>query len=194
MGTETNERMCRAEGVNPHNLRYCHNTGRVAGSFPLAMAEGEWMCWGSEGDWQGLPAVTLTASGKHCPPCAAFCSGSSPVPACTGRVSPALCLHKPREQSWRLFLPPGRNAASFNGLCCKARRALAGLGGRGESLDPLLALALVSQVSPQPSPTVRSCTSLLIACSSLFRALNAASDRENMGRMFCTHVRRWLRF
>lgn len=54
MGMQRKERMYRAEGVNPHNLSYCHNPGRAAEVFPLAMAEGEWLCWGSEGGWQGL--------------------------------------------------------------------------------------------------------------------------------------------
>lgn len=81
---------------------------------------------------------------------------SLPAQAAGPRVSissPALCLHKPQEQSWRLFLPPGRNTASFSGLWYKARRVLAGLRLGGIPRPTACASALVfqrSHLSPHP--------------------------------------------
>lgn len=187
--------------ANPPNLRYCYKTGRVAGFFPLAVAEGEWMCWGSERGLAetGLQSTSLLQGsiGPLVLPSAVGAALSLPAQAAGARISissPALCLHKPQEQSWRLLLPPGRNAAAFKRLCCKARRALAGLRVGGIPKPTAFASALVFQRSHlSPRLAVYSCTSLLVDCSSLFQALNAARDRENMEGMFCTHRPRCLR-
>lgn len=164
--------------ANPPNLRYCYKTGRVAGIFPLAVAEGEWMCCGSEGGLAGtgLQSTSLL-QGSIAPlvlPSAVGAALSLPAQAAGARISissPALCLHKPQEQSWRLLLPPGRNAAAFKRLCCKARRALAGLRVGGIPKPTAFASALVfqrSHLSPRPQFTAaRPCLLTVPLCFKL---------------------------
>lgn len=110
MGMQTKERLCRAEGVNPHNLGYCQNTGTVARIFALAVAEAEWICWGSEGAGRNWPAVTLAASGKHCPPCAALLQWQWPCPCLDRQLLPG----SPSTLQPCASTRPGNNPDSFS--------------------------------------------------------------------------------
>lgn len=99
--------------------------------------------------------------------------------------SPALCLHKPPEQSWRLFLPPGRNAASFNGLCCKARRALAGVRVVGIHRPTACASALVFQRSHlSPCPQFAAARPYLLTIPPCFKLLMLQGTEKKWGKCF----------
>lgn len=104
--------------------------------------------------------------------------------------SPALCLHKPPEQSWRLFVPPGRNAASFNRLCCKARRALADLRVGGIPRPTACASALVlqrSHLSPRPPfAAARPCMLNVPPC---FKFLMLQGTEKKWGKCFAPTCR-----
>lgn len=156
-----------------------------------------WVCWASGGGWQGVacshPRCFREALSPLC--CLLQWEQSCPcLQAASPRVSissPTLCLHKPPEQSWRLFLPPGRNAASFNGLSCKVRRVLAGPRVGGIPRLTVCASALVFQRSHlSPHPRFASACPCLLTVFPCFKLLMLQGTRKYGGNVLysCTKV------
>lgn len=113
---------------------------------------------------------------------------SLPAQAASPRVSissPARCLCKPQEQPWRLFLPPGRNTASFSGLCCKARRVLVGLSEGGIPKPTACASALVLQRSHlSPHPQLAAACPCLLTVPPCFKLLILQGTEKTWGQCF----------
>lgn len=113
---------------------------------------------------------------------------SLPAQAASPRVSissPTLCLCKPQEQPWRIFLPPGRNTASFDGLCCKARRVLFGLSEGGIPRLTAFASVLVFQRSHlSPRPQFAAACPCLLTVPPCFKLLILQGTEKTWGHCF----------
>lgn len=146
MGIQKRRGCAEQRGLIPTISVNATMEGELLGFFLWPWQKGNRCAGVHRGASRYWPAVTLLLQGSIASlvlPSAVRAALSPPAEAASPQVSissPALCLCKPQEQPWRLFLPSGRNTASFNGLCCKARRVLDGLSEGGLGQLPVLQL------------------------------------------------------